>query len=311
MEHIILLSVGLLFAGIMGYLAQSIRMCMVRGVNESRAGRPTLILAILFSGVWLWIAILIADRSGIELETHRYMPNMLFALGGFVFGIGCAVNRSCGLSTMAELSRANLHMLATLAGWYLGWQAWLAMSDGNQATPLSSTPTTVTMSLLVVSLPLGVWAILRPAKIRKIWLRSMAFGLLGVLLLLIERRWFPIAVVVDSGYLLSGRSMPVLTVLYRLALLAMLMLGMGIAAWHMQRFGWQRLHVAHVARNLFAGVIMGVGASMALGGNLVQLFLAFPAASSAGLLAIVMMLLGVWTGRAVSDISTTGENVRQ
>lgn len=305
MDQFILPAVGLLLAGLMGYLAQSIHMCLVRAVNEWRVGRPTLILAILLSGAWLWVAIFVAERSGIDLTIHRYMPNTLFALGGFVFGVGCAINRSCGLSTISELSRGDLHMLATLVGWYLGWQAWLAISGGNQATSLGPAPTIITILLFVVSLPLSIWALSRPADPRKIWLHVLAFGLLGGLLLLVEQLWYPIIIVVDSGDLVSRRSLPDLALVYRIALLAALMLGMGVAARHMQRFGWHRLHALQVGRNLFAGIIMGGGASMALGGNLVQLLLAIPAASPAGLLTVVTMLLGVWLGLAVSDTAAT------
>lgn len=311
MDRVILLAIGLVFAGLMGYLAQSVRMCMVRGVNEGRAGRPTLMLAILFSGVWLWIAILIADRADVELTLHRYMPNTLFALGGFVFGIGCAMNRSCGLSTISRLARGDIHMLATLLGWYLGWNAWLTMSEGNQATLLSSPPTIVTVLLMAVSLSLSIWALSRPATPRKIWLHTLAFGFLGALLLLIEQRWFPIAIAVDSGYLVSGQSIPVPALVHRIALLATLMLGMTIAAWHMGRFRWHRLHVWQLGRNLVSGLIMGVGASMALGGNLLQILVATPAASPAGLLTVATMLLGVWFGLAVSDIATFGGNVKR
>jgi len=84
----------------------------------------------------------------------------------------------------------------------------------------------------------------------------------------------------------------------------MLMLDMGVVAWHMQRFGWHRLHAVQVGRHLIAGTIMGVGAAMALGGNLLQLLLALPAASSARLLTIVTMLFGVWLELAVSDAVT-------
>lgn len=301
MERALLLTIGLLFAGLMGYLAQSAHMCMVRGVNQLRAGQPTLILTILFSGVWLWVAILIAEQVGVELTMHRYMPNPLFAFGGFLFGIGSAINRSCGLSTLSELARGDIHMLATLFGWYLGWTACLTLSDGNQATPLSLPPTIVTMLLAAVSLLLCIWALSRPAESRSIWLRTLAFGFLSALLLLIEQRWFPIAVTVDSGHYVSGQLVPVLALMYRITLVAMLMLGMAIAAWRMQNFRKHRLRLSLLGRNLLSGIIMGFGASMALGGNLVQFLLAIPAASPAGLVVVTAMLLGVWIGLSVGD----------
>ena len=45
----------------------------------------------------------------------------LFALvGGFVFGVGAALNRGCSLSTLQRLADGEMSMLVTLAGLVLG-----------------------------------------------------------------------------------------------------------------------------------------------------------------------------------------------
>ena len=41
---------------------------------------------------------------------------------------------------------------------------------------------------------------------------------------------------------------------------------------------------------------MGVGASLALGGNSVQLLLAIPTLSPAGFVSVAGILLGIWSG---------------
>ena len=48
--------------------------------------------------------------------------------------------------------------------------------------------------------------------------------------------------------------------------------------------------------HLFAGTLMGIGASLAMGGNSVQLLLAVPILSPAGFGALGGMLLGIWIG---------------
>lgn len=46
--------------------------------------------------------------------------------------------------------------------------------------------------------------------------------------------------------------------------------------------------------HIMAGCLMGIGASFALGGNDTQLLLAIPTFSSAGMVAVMGMLAGIW-----------------
>ena len=52
-----LLVFSLISIGILGYLAQNIGLCMVRGVKEWRNGNREFLFAILLSGVFAWVAI--------------------------------------------------------------------------------------------------------------------------------------------------------------------------------------------------------------------------------------------------------------
>ncbi len=47
---------ALILIMLLGNLAQTTGLCMVRGVNEWLNGNPIFLLAILLSGVWAWVA---------------------------------------------------------------------------------------------------------------------------------------------------------------------------------------------------------------------------------------------------------------
>jgi hypothetical protein len=51
-----------------------------------------------------------------------------------------------------------------------------------------------------------------------------------------------------------------------------------------------------------AGACMGIGASLALGGNDSQLLLALPTLSPGGMTAILGMLIGIWSGLYIREI---------
>ncbi|MEH6629137.1 MAG: hypothetical protein V7739_22110 [Motiliproteus sp.] len=108
--------VALLLIALLGYLAQTTGLCMVRGINEWLGGNPMLMLAILLSGVWSWVAASASYYSGFSAPFKVFEANGWFALGGLLFGLGTAFNQGCGVSTLSKLSRGNLQMSATLEG---------------------------------------------------------------------------------------------------------------------------------------------------------------------------------------------------
>ena len=128
------------------------------------------------------------------------------------------------------------------------------------------------------------------------WFGMMGIGLLAGFLFLYEPNWTPSALLHDLSYALSeGESEPWPS-LERYYLLLALLTGMGLAAWHADRFkitqaGWQPLLL-----HLSSGITMGIGAALAMGGNDSQLLLALPTFSSAGVLTIAFMLLGISLG---------------
>jgi uncharacterized membrane protein YczE len=110
------LSVTLLLVCIIGYLAQFIGLCMVRGVNELKKGKPEFLIAILFSGVLSWVAMVFTSFADIPTNFKTFEVNIWFAVGGLLFGFGTAFNQGCGVSTLGKLTRGDSKMIFTILG---------------------------------------------------------------------------------------------------------------------------------------------------------------------------------------------------
>jgi hypothetical protein len=69
MEAVMNLTLALICVGSLGYLAQTTGLCMVRGVNEWKSGKPEFLLAILSSGALAWAAMLYSHYFGTNLDS--------------------------------------------------------------------------------------------------------------------------------------------------------------------------------------------------------------------------------------------------
>jgi len=74
-----------------------------------------------------------------------------------------------------------------------------------------------------------------------------------------------------------------------------------LAAWSTNKFFHVPLNFKRWVEHLFAGTLMGIGASLAIGGNDSQLLLALPAFSPAGFGAVAGILLGIWLGLYIKE----------
>ncbi|RDE22609.1 hypothetical protein DV711_08455 [Motiliproteus coralliicola] len=292
----ILLLSALGLAAAVGYLAQSIGLCMVRGVHESIKGKPEFLSAILLSGTTAWIAVFVGQSVGLPLPFRAVSADSWIAVGGLLFGLGSALNQGCGVSTLNRLSRGQLQMSATLLGWILGWCALAHWPPPYEPAELGS-PSPLSYGVhAALSLGLGVWALRSHNARRKLWFSMMGIGLLAGFLFLFNSSWPP------SGFLrnLSAALLhqdelrwPAPT---DYALLLALLGGMVFAAWKTRQFQLQLPKLQAWLAHLVAGVLMGVGAALALGGNDSQLLLALPALSPAGVVAVIAMLVGIGLG---------------
>lgn len=293
---ILALLFGLVVAAGVGFLAQWSGICMVRGVREWQAGRPALLLAIVLCGVWTWTTLPLGSWLGIDVPVRRYPVAPIFAVGGFIFGLGSALNQGCTVSTMSKLAQGNAHMLMTMLGWIVGWCAWMFFQPFTDTPMMTTVPRGATYALVGLSVTLTVWAFTTTPERRKLWLGVMAFGFLAGLLYLLEPHWSPSDMVLDlSSVVLGENSVPAPSP-YRYALILMILLGMLLAAWRSHAFSLQKISGKKLALHLGGGTLMGVGASMSLGGNDAQLLIALPSFSPAGVLTVAFIIIGVLSG---------------
>ncbi len=296
-----LLTIALILVCILGFLAQSIGLCMVRGVNEFNRGKPEFLMALLLSGVLAWIAMIYASYFDIQPQFKTYEANQWFAIGGVIFGFGTAFNQGCGVSTLSKLARGDSKMIFTIAGWLIGWTILAQWSPSTNHIKLFL-PTNITLGILIsISVALLVWAFLGNNQRRKLWLTMMAIGLIGGFVFLFDPKWPPSGLLHKISHALAGAEGAIWPPIESYLLFLSLLTGMFSAAWYSKKFeligsSWQQwlLHI-------MAGACMGIGASLALGGNDTQLLLALPTFSPGGVVAILAMLCGIWLGLFIRE----------
>jgi len=247
-------------AGIIGYLAQRSGLCMIRGVAELRAGRPTLLLAMLLCGICVWAFVPLASYWHINIPHVRYQWHVIFVLGGLIFGLGTSANGGCSVSTMSRLARGDFHMLATMIGWIIGWCLWLAWAPASEhLIRLEPTPTLYRVAEWVLLVVVSFWAIRDSAASRRLWLTIMSIGLMSGLLFLLQPQWSPSDMVQHLTTALLHEPSSVWPDSERYLLLLALLAGMLVAAWLGHSFILARFSLKLVALHLTAGTAMGGG----------------------------------------------------
>jgi hypothetical protein len=298
----------LLIAAVLGHLAQSTGLCMVRGMNEWMAGKPGFIAAILCSGVLAWVSGVLAAPLGYELPFSRLEISGWFALGGLLFGAGAAFNQGCGVSTLSKLSRGEVEMIATISGWLLGWYALERWGPEPVHDEMGSPGLLSFLVLAGVSIGLAAWLIFSKRERRKTWFGMMGIGLLAGFLFLYERSWTPSGLLHDLSYSLRSGEPDSWPAPHRYLIILALLGGMLFAALRGKRFKLTRLRWKPILTHLLAGCLMGVGAALAKGGNDSLLLLAMPAFSPAGFIAVGSMLVGLFVGLKLRERMVSPSN---
>jgi hypothetical protein len=294
---------SLIIAASLGYLAQTTGLCMVRGMKEWMNGRPSFMAAILFSGVFAWVAGMLSGPLGFDLPYQRIAVDWWFLLGGFLFGIGTAFNQGCGVSTLSKLSRGELEMVATISGWLLGWYI-LDLWGPSVQINLVETPGLGVFGILAgTSVVLFFWLLRSDPARRKLWFAMMGIGLLAGFLFLYERGWTPSGLLHDLSAAARGVDSSPWPSASRYLIILSLLGGMISVAMRTKSFKLRVPKAKVVLIHLLAGSLMGVGAALAKGGNDSQLLLTLPVFSPAGLAAVASMLLGLYLGLRVRKIS--------
>ena len=290
--------IPVLLAILVGFLTQRTGLCMVRGVQELIARRPSFLFAILCSGFWYWCLHPFSDQPLVIPDQQRFDGSWHFLVGGLLFGLGAALNKGCSISTISKLARGHFYMLATVVGWVIGWSL-LASFDFNfdyQSLAATNDPNYPIFLTLLALLAIMLWRV--KAKHRPVLLGVLLFGISASLLTLFVPDWSPSQLIQDISVNLTqpAASWPALQ---RYLIIAGLIFGMAYGAKKRLRLSDYEFRGRQISVHLFAGIIMGIGASMALGGNDSQLLVSMPSFSPAAGIAVLFMIIGIATGLAV------------
>jgi len=287
----------LLCVCILGYLAQSTGLCMVRGVREFKSGNKEYLLAVLLSGTLAWVAGVFSVITDYPLNYTTYNLSIWFIFGGFIFGVGSSINAACGVFTLGKLIRGDFRMLLTISGWLIGWTILAYWAPDKKLVEIDSLSGDVNVLFLIIeSLIILTWVLFGDKKRKKLWFGMMGIGLLAGFVYLYQPKWTPSALLHQLSQAFIHDDLDNLPSIEQYILLISMLVGLLIAAWHQKKFNVVRPTIRSSLIHIFAGTLMGIGASLALGGNTVHLLVGLPTFSPAGFGTVCAVLIGIWSG---------------
>lgn len=300
-------------AGVIGFAVHRASLCTVQSVGEILTSRRAYMLA-AFVKTALWvigITLIIAWVAPFSLVVAASWKLTMYTIGGgFLFGVGAAINGGCAFSTLTRLSSGDLGMIISLVGFLVGAGAYGIVSA---AGPMVAPVETAVLSLegrwrATVTTVLVLWMVwelirlVRSARGRDWRQRILAsryrlstaaalmgfsnavlYGLIGV--------WSYTGLFGQAARHVSiGTPSPDASLWI---LFVALVIGMGLSAWQGRRFRWQW----RPNRKWFVfgagGVLMGTGAAMIPGGNDVLILHGIPSLSPHAVPAFLAMLVGI------------------
>ena len=305
-----LVAVSLLLAALVGFAAHRASLCTVRAVAEVLTTRRAYILAsFLKTSIWAIAVSLplfwLLPENTVEVAGYRLGVAPL--AGGFLFGVGAALNGACSFSTLSHLAEGDVSYSMTLAGFVAG-----VTSAGTLPEPFELTavrPEGAAVAVLAVAL---VWTVY---EIVRLW-RSRARDRELVALLGSHRYRL------SSAALLLGVSGGALTTLQggwthtsalrsleatsiHVALIVAVVVGMTLSARQRRAFRVEVRPVSQWLWHLGGGLLMGAGAARIPGGNSWLLLRGIPSLSPHALPAYGAILVGI-----AAALLATGRRVR-
>ena len=310
---VLVISCGL--ASLLGFAAQRASICNVRAVAEVISSGSAYMLASIGKTVLWVIAVtmpffwLMPSASG---NLEAWSLSWLSVAGGFVFGIGAAVNGACAISTMSRLADGQLSMLATLLGFVCGGVSGAVLMQATRLSPPSPERTMFGLQIAwttAIIIALFLWALreitrwwrtrsagtrlheLVLARRYRLSTAAMLIGLANGLLFLAYGRWGSTGMLQESVEALIGNgNWPAIE---RWTLGAAMLAGMVLSTWQRKSFRLEWQPRLHWLRNAFGGLLMGLGAAFVPGGNDTLVLFGIPSLSPNALPVYAAMTVGV------------------
>ena len=312
--NIILYTVSLLLAALMGFAVHRASLCTVKTVAEILNARKAYMMLTQIKAV-LWV---VAVSMPILLflpdwaAPHRSYAVTLAAIGGgFLFGVGAAVNGGCAFSTLGQLANGNLWMLTTLFGFCSGVASLAIMdpmlaSSQNLPSLFLRTPKPLLFAGLTLLWIMACWEIIRLWRSRqrgKSWRQlfltryyrlstaALILGSCGGVLYVLHDAWTYTNVLrqeVQSLWHLNEQP-GTINLLFFGAMLG----GMILSAWQRGSLRLRMRRIKTWPRHLVGGGLMGTGAVLIPGGNDTLVLKSLPGLSPHAIPAFAALLCGI------------------
>jgi len=297
------LPVSLLLAFLIGWVSQRMGMCLVNAMGLLLKRRPTLFVSLISCGLFGLLLAPVYALSGVSQPL--FIPEVGYLAlvgGGVLFGLASVLNDGCSVGTLTKLASGNLNKAFTILGWVLGIVLWHHLNMLTEQRALQMPMITGRHYWLAIGIVLLILLFLiRIHGDKHLVLSSLLLGALTSALYTFEPLWTPSVFFYDLSQMFRGPGDTSLTT-QRVAVFAMLMLGMLCYTLHRRTFNYQRFAGMTAGRHLLAGVLMGTGASMMLGGNDSQILLVFPTLTWVGTVPLVSIVLGILVGVGVKRL---------
>jgi uncharacterized membrane protein YedE/YeeE len=305
---------SLLLAALRGFAVHRASLCTVKTVVEIFSSRRAYMMATMLKAV-LWVMAVSVPILLFLPETAA--PNRSYAIivaaiaGGFLFGVGAAVNGGCAFSTLGQLANGNLWMLTTLFGFCIGVAGLSIMvpmiEPGQALTPLVfKAPKPLILAGLTLLWLFLCWEIFRLWRSRakgSSWIQlflsryyrmstaALLLGFSGGVLYALHDAWTYTNVLKRQVQSLWQPIEQPVTI--NLLLFLALFCGMLLSAWQRGslRLRWRRIQTW--PRHLIGGTLMGAGAMLIPGGNDTLMLKSLPGLSPHAMPAFVALLFGI------------------
>jgi uncharacterized membrane protein YedE/YeeE len=307
-------TVSILLAALLGFTVHRAGLCTVRTIAEIFSTRKAYMMLMLLKAV-LWVMAVSAPILLFLPETaalnRGYTITVAALAGGFLFGVGAAVNGGCAFSTLGHLANGNIWMLTTLFGFCMGVAGLSIMAPmiepSQTLTPmLLKAPKPLIYTVLALLWLFLCWEIFRLWRSRakgSSWIQlffsrhyrlataALLLGFSGGVLYALHDAW-----TYTNGLKRQVQSLwqPIeqpLTI--NLLLFLALFCGMLLSAWQRGSIKLRWKHTKTWPRHIIGGTLMGAGAVLIPGGNDTLMLKSLPGLSPHAIPAMVALFFGI------------------